>query len=180
MKQWVPWPASCAPDDSTARRTGDARVYFYTVSYEQRWQRQFAVGLVVAVAVLSACSGSDSAPDAKKTVAPSAAATSATVSLVEPDEFAAVIAEAGVEVINVHVPYEGEIDGTDAFVPFDAIGTWDELPDDLSTPIAVYCRSGNMSADASAALVELGYTNVVDLDGGMNAWSASGRSLEES
>lgn len=35
--------------------------------------------------------------------------------------------------------------------------------------ILVYCRSGNRSAQASKALVELGYTNVYDL-GGLKDW----------
>lgn len=80
--------------------------------------------------------------------------------------------------VNVHIPYEGHIDGTDAFVPFDEIGTWEGLPADRDAPIALYCRSGSMSARATAALVDLGYTNLVDLDGGMNAWTAVGKTLQ--
>ena len=34
-----------------------------------------------------------------------------------------------------------------------------------------------MSAVAAQALIELGYTDVVELDGGMHAWEASGRSV---
>ena len=79
--------------------------------------------------------------------------------------------------VNVHVPYEGHIEGTDAFVPFDEIELWGDLPTNSETPIAVYCRSGNMSAEAAAALTALGYTDVVDLEGGMNAWTAAGNQL---
>ena len=43
-----------------------------------------------------------------------------------------------------------------------------ELPD-KSILILVYCRSGRRSADASRALVEMGYTNVYDF-GGINDW----------
>ena len=35
--------------------------------------------------------------------------------------------------------------------------------------VLVYCRSGNRSKTASAALVELGYTNVYEF-GGFNTW----------
>jgi phage shock protein E len=90
------------------------------------------------------------------------------------------IAEDGVVVVNVRVPDEGHIDGIDASFPFDTIDECDALPADRSTPIAVYCQSGNMSAAASEDLVEIGYTNVVDLAGGMDAWAAAGRPIEES
>lgn len=75
------------------------------------------------------------------------------------------------------MPYQGHIASTDLFVAFDSILDEDELPADRSAPIALCCRSGNMSAQASSELVEAGYTNIVDLDGGMNAWTAAGREL---
>lgn len=96
--------------------------------------------------------------------------------IVDPAMFASALAEPGAVVINVHVPYDGEIDGTHLFMPFDEI---DEavLPSDRDTPLVVYCRSGSMSSTAIVTLVGLGYTNIVELDGGMNAWKASGRSV---
>ena len=41
----------------------------------------------------------------------------------------------------------------------------------------MYCRSGNESAIAAQTMIDLGYTNIDDLDGGMTAWTASGRQL---
>ena len=77
--------------------------------------------------------------------------------------------------MNVHVPYEGEIEGTDAFVPFDQISeNAAKFPEDKDAPLYIYCRSGRMSAEATPALQELGYTNIIDLDGGMNAWRGAG------
>ena len=96
--------------------------------------------------------------------------------LVDPAQFAAAMREPGAVVINVHVPYAGEIEGTDAFMPFDQIDA-SALPADRTTQVVVYCRSGSMSATAVVALVGLGYTNIVELAGGMNAWTASGREL---
>ena len=138
--------------------------------------------IVAAVAALAAitagCSSSgDSASDS--TVA-ATVVDAGSAQLLGPAEFAALIEEDEVTVLNVHVPYEGEIIVTDAFVPFDTIGSWADLPQDRSAPIAVYCRSGNMSATATETLVDMGYTNVVDLDGGMNAWTAQGLPLEGS
>ena len=94
-----------------------------------------------------------------------------------PDAFARQIDRPGVVTINVHTPPEGDIAGTDLVIPFDQIATTDQLPADRSTPLAIYCRSGNMSATASEDLARLGYTEVTELDGGFNAWVDSGRSL---
>jgi len=54
------------------------------------------------------------------------------------------------------------------------VGTIDDttaaqvIPEKDST-VLVYCRSGNRSKTASAALADLGYTNIYEL-GGINTW----------
>jgi rhodanese-related sulfurtransferase len=79
--------------------------------------------------------------------------------------------------INVQVPYEGAIDGTDLFIPFEQIeGQLDSLPADKNARIVFYCRRGYMSAIAARALVKHGYTNVWNLDGGMIGWIGGGKS----
>ena len=64
---------------------------------------------------------------------------------------------------------EGHIPGT-ILIPHDTVATAaeDALPD-KDQPILVYCRSGNRSKQASQALVDLGYTNVIEF-GGINNW----------
>jgi len=82
------------------------------------------------------------------------------------------------EFVNVHVPYAGEIEQTDDFVQFDLVEqNIAAFPTDKDAKIVVYCRSGGMSAISARELVKLGYTNIWNLDGGMNAWTASGNEL---
>lgn len=97
--------------------------------------------------------------------------------LVGVDAFAEAIEDPDVIMINVHTPHEGDLAGTDLVIPFDEIAESDELPTDLDTPLAVYCRSDNMSATAVDDLAELGYTDIVELDGGYEAWVAAGREM---
>ena len=80
-------------------------------------------------------------------------------------------------VINVHVPYEGELAGTDAFIPYDKIKDDPRLPEDKGTELLLYCRTGRMSEEAAVDLLEEGYTNIAHLEGGMKAWEASGRQI---
>lgn len=49
------------------------------------------------------------------------------------------------------------------------------LPSNRAETLLVYCKSGTMSGIAAATLINLGYSNVVELDGGMQAWTLSGR-----
>ena len=99
----------------------------------------------------------------------------AKVALLDPPSFAARTGGNAV-LVNVHVPFEGDIEGTQLSIPFDEIAEKASLlPADLDTPLLVYCRSGRMSAIATAELVRLGYRDVSDLDGGMLAWAKTGR-----
>lgn len=64
---------------------------------------------------------------------------------------------------------QGHIPGA-ILIPHDTVATAaeDALPD-KDQLILVYCRSGNRSKQASQALVDLGYTNVIEF-GGINNW----------
>jgi rhodanese-related sulfurtransferase len=47
---------------------------------------------------------------------------------------------------------------------------------DKTKPVYVYCKAGGRSGKASEMLASLGY-EVYDLDGGMDAWKAAGKSV---
>ena len=90
-------------------------------------------------------------------------------------QLATMLAQKDFFLVNVHIPYEGEIKGTDAFIAYDSIAdNLDKLPQDKNAKIVVYCRSGGMSAVAATELVSLGFTQVSDLAGGMIDWEKSG------
>lgn len=64
---------------------------------------------------------------------------------------------------------EGHIPGA-ILIPHDTVATAAENAlSDKDQLILVYCRSGNRSKEVSQALVDLGYTNVVEF-GGINSW----------
>ena len=82
--------------------------------------------------------------------------------------------------VNVHVPYEGEIEKTDAFIPYDRIDkNLNKLPGDKNAKIILYCKSGRMSAIAATRLTQLGYTNVYNHILGMHDWQSKGFSLKQ-
>ena len=39
-------------------------------------------------------------------------------------------------------------------------------------PVYIFCRSGNRSQKARQIMLEHGFTQVYDLDGGYNAWTS--------
>jgi rhodanese-related sulfurtransferase len=145
------------------------------VSYQR--MRLLALVSVVLTGLLVACSGGASElendPPAALGFSKNAdgfadISVEALVTLLESEE---------VTLINVHIPYEGELPETDLFIPYDEIADYvDQLPD-KDAPVVLYCRSGGMSTEAAQELAALGYTSVLEVDGGFKAWKAAGYEL---
>ncbi len=153
--------------------------------------RRIVIGLIgwaAAVLLVAGCAGQGGAAGTEPTNAPGAPSSSIDMSmpamsgtassLLDPTAFAAAMKQPRTVVIDVHVPFEGKLNNGDLMIPYDQIAQYaDELPADRSTPLAIYCRSGNMSAIAAPVLAAMGYTDIVELRGGMQAWVADGRDL---
>lgn len=76
--------------------------------------------------------------------------------------------------LDVHIPEQEHIEGTDAFIPFDRIEQNLEKLPDKNTKIIVYCRSGRMSQIVAEKLSKLGYKDVSNLAGGVKEWDKAG------
>lgn len=126
-----------------------------------------------AAAVLAAgCSGTPQRPG------PDPTPSEPSARLLNSARFAAAVADDDRYLINVHTRDEGSLPGTDAALPFDQLPERaGELPQDRRTPLALYCRTGVMSAEAVETLAGMGYRDLVELDGGMVAWERDGRRL---
>ena len=69
---------------------------------------------------------------------------------------------------------DGNIEGS-INVPFsDLFNSLDQIPDDKDARIIVLCASGHRGGITMMALRLMGYTDVINLNGGLNAWKAAG------
>lgn len=95
------------------------------------------------------------------------------------DQFFPMMKNKNFTLINVHIPYEGEIGETDLLIPFNAIDRFkNKLPEDKNAKIVVYCLGGPMGNIAAKTLAGMGYSNVSNLMGGMMAWKRNGGPLQ--
>lgn len=90
-------------------------------------------------------------------------------------------AETAPTILDVRTPEEfaaGHVPGA-INIPYTELEErYSELELEGSDELVVYCQSGRRAAIAEAALSELGFTNVRDLDGHIAAWKQAERPLE--
>jgi phage shock protein E len=107
-------------------------------------------------------------------------ATGGSYQNVTPAELHTMLKEKDFIFINVHIPFAGNIAGTDVSIPYDQIEeNLSQLPSEKNAKILLYCRSGRMSQIAAEQLVALGYTNIWNLKGGMAEWQQAGYEIEK-
>lgn len=127
-------------------------------------RRLFAniLALIAVTSLLAACSSS------------SAESNSSTSANADEAAFAAAIATPGTIVLDVRTPEEfaaGHIPGAININVESGTFEQDITALDPSATYAVYCRSGRRSADAIAIMEGAGFTSMVNLDGGILAWT---------
>ena len=100
----------------------------------RRRLRRYAVtaGLLAAILLLAGCG---SAQDASS---PATSAAPAAYTDISPEQLAGMLEQKDFVLINTHVPYEGEIEQTDLFLPYDqAAELVDQLPADKAAKVVV-------------------------------------------
>jgi len=134
--------------------------------------------VLAAVVLLTACS---SGTDATTSTASGGSEPAAPPwQVLSPVQLNDMMAKEKVYLVNVHVPYEGEIPGTDAFISYaDIANKLNELPFDQQQ-VVIYCRSGNMSTEAAQAMLDAGAPPFYELGGGYYAWQDAGYPFQTS
>ncbi|MBI2859375.1 MAG: rhodanese-like domain-containing protein [Chloroflexi bacterium] len=132
----------------------------------------FFVSAILAAVVLGGCGGAKSVEGAKKIAVDGGSFTD-----VMPDTLNEMLRGKNFVLVNVHLPYAGELEKTDLFLPYNDPDQLVSKLADKKAQVVLYCQSGYMSAVAAQTLVKLGYTNVWSLHGGMEMWKDYGYPL---
>lgn len=98
-----------------------------------------------------------------------------------PDEFAQAISQSDIVLVDVRTPEEfaaGHIAGAINIDWRDsAFANQAAEHLDKSKTIAIYCKAGRRSHAAAGKLYSMGYKNIVELQGGIEAWQAAGKDI---
>lgn len=132
------------------------------------------MAVLLLVGLLAGCSKSTETVESNT---PGAGGTQG-FTVLTPQQLHDMMANQDIYLVNVHVPYEGEITGTDAFIPYTEIASQlDKLPFDKQ-PVVIYCKSGVTSGMTAQAMVAAGAPAFYELEGGYTAWQAAGYPFE--
>lgn len=139
--------------------------------------RALPVALLAAALAVTGCSAGPADPAAVEAVESPAPGT---VALLPAEQFAAAAGQPGVVLLDVRTPQEyaaGHIDGARNIDLNGSDFTAQVAQLDPTVTYAVYCRSGNRSATATAYLLQQGFAPPYELTGGIVAWESAGLPL---
>jgi len=141
-------------------------------------RRFFLIALLVIVALSAAACGSSQA-STKQSEPTDQLTTYETVSV--QDAHQELNGSNGAIIVDVREPQEWSATGYPPDARLIPLGQFtqrapNELPKD--TDIYVICNSGNRSQVAAQSLIDLGYTRVFNVDGGIQAWLQAGLPTE--
>lgn len=134
------------------------------------YRTKLATVLLAGVLLLSACGGST--------------ATDSKLELTSVGNIAEIIAEppADLVILDIRTPEEfaaGHIAGA-INIDYYAADFEAQLGDlDLEVPYVMYCNSGNRSSNALPLMDSIGFSEVYELDGGIQAWFNAGNPVEQ-
>ena len=128
-------------------------------------------GVLVAIMLLAAACGGSTATDSKLELSPVA-------------EIQQIVAAPPVDlvILDIRTPEEfaaGHLAGA-INVDYYASDFEDQLSElNLDVPYVMYCNSGNRSSNALPLMDSLGFAEVYEMDGGIQAWFGAGLATEQ-
>jgi rhodanese-related sulfurtransferase len=129
--------------------------------------------LLISVAALTGC-------QAAKSPGTEVKAEGGSYRLVTVSELQTMLENKDFALVNVHIPWQGDIPQTDQRLPYNEIEQkLDQLPAEKDAKILVYCLTSGMAKKAVATLLAQGYTNLWMLEGGTTSWEEAGLALEK-
>ena len=149
-----------------------------TLSLNRSARRTSLAALLLAASLVTGMTAC--APQEQGATVGSAADGEASTQTLDAAAFAELVTTNGVVVVDVRTPQEyaeGHLDGAlnlDVSSP-DFAAAIAALDPDVT--YALYCRSGNRSAQAMDVMSSAGLTSLAHLDGGVAAWTSDGGTL---
>lgn len=142
--------------------------------------RTFVLFLLLVAWLLPACNSTSTLAPTEEVVGQQVSVAGGFYTDVGVAELQTMLVNKDFTFVNVHIPFEGDIANTDLSIAYNEIEqNLEKLPAEKDAKIVLYCRSDRMSRIAAETLVDLGFTNVWNLDGGMAAWEQAGLPLKK-